>query len=304
MTAPYGHFDPSGMLALHALLEERHVTRAARRLGITQSSMSHRLKALRTELGDPLLVRVKGELVPTPRAQAILRPLSEALEALRRAVKPADHFDPKTSQLTVPLGMPDLLAPLLPGILEELTVGAPHVDLQVIAPPPVLADGLAAGTPWMALAPVRDVPQHIVCRPLGDVHFGVAMRRRHPLSRGKLTLEGWLSVPHVVVRTGNQLPNLVSEVLTRQKLRRRVGVEVPTFLSGLFVVSGSDLVMNAPLPLVRELATPLGLVLREAPVPLPRSPSALVWHERFQHDEAHRWARDRIFAAVQHRLRD
>src|SRR4051812_26522255 len=127
MTAPYGEFDPAGLLALHALLEERHVTRAARRLGITQSSMSHRLALLRQELGDPLLVRVKGALVPTPRAQAIVRPLADALDSLRRAVNPPERFDPHTSHLTVSLGMPDLLAPLLPGLLEELTAGAPHV---------------------------------------------------------------------------------------------------------------------------------------------------------------------------------
>jgi DNA-binding transcriptional LysR family regulator len=302
MTAPSGQFDPAGLLALHALLEERHVTRAARRLGLTQSSMSHRLALLRRELGDPLLVRVKGALVPTQRAQAMARPLAEALEALRRAVRPPEIFDPTTSHLTVSLGMPDLLAPLLPGLLEELTAGAPNVQLQVLAPPPSLGDALAAGVPSMALAPVRDVPQNIVCRPLGDVQFGVALRRGHPLLKGKLTLERWLSVGHVVVRQGTQSPNLVSQALAKQKVQRRVGVEVPTFLAGLFVVAGSDLVMNAPLPLVKELAAPLGLVLREAPVPLPRQPSALLWHERFQHDPAHQWARERVIAAVQRRL--
>lgn len=73
-----------------------------------------------------------------------------------------------------------------------------------------------------------------------------------------------------------------------------MGLEAPSFLAGLFVVSSSDMLMNAPIPLVNEAATKLGLTTREAPLRLPRVRFSLCWHERFQADPAHRWARERV----------
>ena len=86
--------DPGSLVALNVLLEERSVTRAAHRLGITQSSMSHRLARLRDELGDALFVRVGATLTPTPRALAIAGPLADALRALNAAVASPPAFDP------------------------------------------------------------------------------------------------------------------------------------------------------------------------------------------------------------------
>ena len=90
-------------------------------------------------------------------------------------------------------------------------------------------------------------------------------------------------------------PNTVDAELLRRGIRRRVGVEAPSFLAGLFVVSASDLLMNAPIPLVNEAAATLVLTIREAPLRLPRVRLSLCWHERFQADPAHQWARERIF---------
>jgi hypothetical protein len=77
-----------------------------------------------------------------------------------------------------------------------------------------------------------------------------------------------------------------------------VALEVPSFLAGLFVVSASDLLMNAPIPLVDEAAAILKLTVREAPIRLPRVHISLSWHERFQADGAHRWVRERVFEVM------
>ncbi|MFZ5439938.1 MAG: LysR family transcriptional regulator [Myxococcota bacterium] len=295
-------FDPGSLLVLHALLEERHVTRAAKRLGLAQSSLSHRLARLRAQLDDPLFVRVKNELVPTPRALALAGPLRTALEALEQLARAPRPFDPASSNRAFVLGMPDLLAPVVTPVLATLTRSAPGVGLRVTGLPAALGDGLAAGEPELALAPLRDVPPEARARPLGEVHFGVVVRRGHPLLRGPLTTERWLRFGHVVVRSGSPRPNQVAEALERQGLSRRVGLEVPTFLAGLVAVSSSDLVMNAPLASVHALSRALGLVVRPPPVRLPAIAAALVWHERFHHDEGHRWARELVFASVTHGL--
>ena len=84
--------------ALHALLEERNVTRAAKRLGLTQSALSHKLRQLRELLDDPLLVRGGQGMVRTARAEALMEPLQHSLRALHNALQPPRAFDPKTSQ--------------------------------------------------------------------------------------------------------------------------------------------------------------------------------------------------------------
>jgi DNA-binding transcriptional LysR family regulator len=296
--------DPSNLMALHALLEERQVTRAARRLGITQSSMSHRLGRLRRDLKDPLFVHTKAGLAPTPRAQAIQRPLRDALEALRAAVAPPALFDPRTSRWSLSLAMPDLLVPLVPGLLADLASQAPTVDVRVSSVMPGLVEALSTGKPALALAPTSFVDEGTMARPLGAIRFGVATRKGHPLHDGPLTAARWLSYPHVVVRIGNDQANVVEEALARRRLVRRVGVEVPSFLAGLLIVASSDLVMNTPIPIAHEVAARLGLVVCAAPIPIPKVPFALLWHPRFHAASPHRWARELVFGAVQHRLRN
>ena len=290
--------DAANLVALHLLLEERHVTRAARRLGITQSSMSHRLARLRETLQDPLFTRASGRLLPTPRAESIAVPLRDALRALEAVVAPSQPFDPRAGRYAVSIAMPDLLAPLAPRLVAGLVAEAPFVDVQLSPVVPALSAALAQGRPVLAIAPAQLVDGAIITRPLGEARFGVVGRRGHPALRRPLTVARWLAHPHVIQRLGNEQINTVEAELLRRGLRRRVGLEVPSFLAGLFVVSSSDLLMNAPIPLVNEAAAKLRLVTREAPLRLPPVRLSLCWHERFRADPAHRWARERVFESL------
>ena len=286
--------DVSNLVALQVLLEERHVTRAARRLGITQSSMSHRLARLRLVFHDPLFVHSRRGLLPTPRAQSIAAPLADALRVLDGLVVPSDSFDPRTTPYTLSIGLPDALAPIVPRLIGAFASAAPFFDIRVRPVVPSLSEALASGEPALALAPSRFVSGPVITRPLGEVRFGVLGRKGHPAFRGTLTTKRWLAYGHVVTRFGNEQSNAIEAELARQRLRRRVGLEVPSFLAGLFVLPSSDLLMNGPIQLVREAAEQLKLTTREAPIRLPRIPISVCWHERFQHDAAHRWARERV----------
>jgi DNA-binding transcriptional LysR family regulator len=287
--------DASNLVALHVLIEERHVTRAARRLGITQSSMSHRLARLRSAFRDPLFVRSAQGLLPTPRANAIAQPLADALRALEAVVSPPERFDPATSRYALTIALPDALAPLSARLIAGLAEQAPLLDLRLTPVVPSLSEALGQGEPALALAPARFVSGPVITRPLGEVRFGVVGRRGHPALRKALSVERWLAFGHVVTRFGNDQTNAVEVELARHGLRRRVGLEVPSFLAGLFVLPTSDLLMNAPLQLVKDAASQLGLTTREAPIRLPRVRVSVCWHERFQHDPAHRWARERVY---------
>lgn len=236
--------------------------------------------------------------MPTPRAQAIALPLAEALHALAASVAPVARFDPSTSRFAIRVAMPDVLATLAPRLAAALTHEAPRIALRVTNIMPALSTALAEEPPGMALTPARFVDGDIKSRSLGELRFGVVGRKGHPALRRALTTDRWLASAHVTVRIGNELTNPIDEELARRGLARRVGMEVPSFLAGLLVVASSDFLMNAPMPLINEAATALGLRLREAPIPLPTVPFALAWHARFHQDPAHQWARGRVFAAV------
>lgn len=290
--------DPAHLFALHMLLEEGSVTRAAKRLGITQSSMSHRLARLRDALGDPLFVRQGARLLPTQRAGVMKEPLARALAALDEAVSPPGMFDPKTSRFRLRLFLPDLLAPALPRLMQALTSEAKLLDVEVASLPSDLSQALASTAPSLALAPSHFVGNAIMAKTMGELAFGVLGRRGHPALKRALTLDRWLSYRHVVVSVGNPTTNLIEDALAKRGLQRRVGLVVPSFLTALFAVSQSDMLMNAPMPLVAEAKRALKLTLRETPIALPTVRFALSWHPRFQHDAAHRWTRERLFGAV------
>ena len=139
--------DLNLFVAFDALARERSVTLAARRLGVTQSAMSHTLRRLRELLGDPLLVRGQGGMVLTPRAEALVVPLRSSLVALGRTLTESTQFDPKTAERTFRLATPDLFDVLaIPPLLHRIRKEAPNVDLHVV---PVqrrrLADELETG---------------------------------------------------------------------------------------------------------------------------------------------------------------
>ncbi len=290
--------DLDNLMALHVLLEERNVTRAARRLGLTQSSMSHRLARLRSQLGDAVFVRASGKLIPTPRAEAMAQPLAEALRMLEHAVKGPADFDPGSTRFVLSLALPDLLAPLSRRIVEQMRRAAPHASIRLAQVPPNLPEWLASVPCSIALAPIGFGVPSLLARPLGDLNFAVVGRKGHPALRKRLTIGRWLAYPHVVMRIGNDRSNVIEDALVQHGLERAVGLEVPSFLTGLLALGKSDLLMNAPLPIVNEVATELKLTVRPVPVALPKVCFAMLFHERWQHDPAHRFARERILTAT------
>ena len=187
------------LAALDALLSERHVTRAARRLGITQSSMSHHLARLRLRFGDALLVRSGRAMALTPRAEAMAAPLREALGAVRRAVADADPFDPATTSRTFTLAMPDLLAPALPDLLAAMNAAAPDAGLHTLAQPVDTPASLASGACELLLGATPASAPGVVLKRLGAIRWCVLARRGHPVLAGRLTAAAWERYPHVEV---------------------------------------------------------------------------------------------------------
>ena len=306
--------DLNLIVAFDALAREQNVTRAAERVGVTQSAMSHALRRLRQLLDDPLLVRGKSGMVLTARAEALVLPLRSSLVSVDRALARKADFEPSTARRKFRLATPDLFDLLaIPLLLEAIRSRAPGVDLVVAPLDARLSDALETGELDLCVAPRVDdfaagAPEldgsGLVRRVLFRDSFSCFCRADHPALGGKrgrrgsrrapepLSIETYAALSHVLVSPRGDGPGFVDDLLDKQGLRRRIALRIPNFFSALAIVEKSDLILTGPSSLALLLSPSSKLVALAAPLRLPEHAIQLLWHERFTNDPGHAWLRD------------
>lgn len=293
--------DLNLLRVLDVLLAERHVTRAAGRLGLTQSAASHALARLRAQLGDPLLVRgPRGALVPTARAEALQPVVAHALAELA-AVWRGGGFTPATARRNFHLAAGDYAElVLLPALVARLAALAPGVELFVRTVPEDVAGALASGAVDAVLAPARprDLTGGCFQRALFDETFTCAVRAAHPGARGRLTLDRFCALDHLLIAPRGTAGGFVDDALAALGRRRRVALAVPHFLIAPLVLAGTDLIATVPRRIATAFAPMVDLALRPPPIELTGFTTHLLWHERAAADPAQRWLRDQIVAVA------
>jgi DNA-binding transcriptional LysR family regulator len=172
---------------LDALLEERHVTRAAKRVGLSQPAASRGLARLRELCGDPLLVRSPRGLLPTPRAEALRAPVRQALTVLEQSLVEKVVFDPATASRKIRIVSDDYSELVLfPSLVSRLSSSAPGIDVLVPPTGPFEFEPLLRGEIDLALAPVRTnmpPPPGILVKKLYSERFVCVVRKGHPLAQ-------------------------------------------------------------------------------------------------------------------------
>lgn len=273
--------DLNLFVLFEAVREEAHVGRAAERLNLSPSAVSHGLSRLRRLLNDPLFLRTPKGVVPTGRAEELAGPIAEILAQARRVVATAEPFDPATSTRRFTIGAPDgALAAILSPLLSRLRKTAPSVDIgirQVLPlPGPVDADrawsvGLAdleSRALDIVILPVDRVPPRFALRRLFDEEFVIGMRKGHPFAK-KPTLDRYCEARHLVVSMAGDPFGFVDKALAEHGRSRRLAMTVPNFMLALALVADSDLLAALPQSLLSRNASRFGLQSVPAPVPLP-----------------------------------
>nr|WP_050430612.1 LysR family transcriptional regulator [Chondromyces crocatus] len=295
--------DVNLVVALDALLRERSVTRAARRVGLSQPAMSHTLTRLREALGDPLLVRVGREMALTDRAEAMTGRVAALVQGLEGLFgeRPA-AFEPRESARTFKLTAADELQMLLLPHLQRLcTQEASRVTIHSVRLGDArIVEGLRSGELDLALGTFTDGDL------AGDIQrselyldslVGLA-RVDHPQVRARTDMDAYLGMRHLVVAPpGGRDP--VDELLARRGLTREVALTVSHYLVAPHVIAASDLVTIVPQRLAAAFTTGMRLRTFELPFELPAVETAMAWHDRVQADPAHRWLRRQVAAASQ-----
>jgi DNA-binding transcriptional LysR family regulator len=283
------------LMALDALMTERHVGRAARRVGVTQSAMSHNLRQLRELLEDRLLVRSGNQMMPTARAVALAPVLREGLRSLEQVLHTPDSPDPQTFTRTFTVSLQDTIAAgLLPPILERMRHEAPQARLKIMPPGgPELAELMARGELDAALFLPFEVPAGVSTgTALKASGWSAMVREDHPVLDSGLDLDAYCALPHAITTISDDTPSLVDHILADLGRSRFVALRVPYNLALPGALASTDLITTLPTPAVRmhEARWPV----RGAPLPIemPLSEVLLGWHERYDTDPAHRWFRE------------
>ncbi len=292
--------DLNLVLALDALLAECHVTRAADRLGISQSAASHALARLRSLFDDPLLVRgPRGTMTPTPRAELLAPAVHRVLVDLAGVLRGEPAFDPATARRTFRIGASDYVElVLLPRLLERLGRIAPGVDLWVH---PFSGHGdeeLISGVLDVVIGPPRGTarPAGSYEKVLFDESFTCIVRTGHPLADARMTLARYCAAPHLLVAPRGTPGSVVDDALAAAGKSRRIAAAIPHFLVVPYIIAGSDLVATLASRVAAMFSETLGLVCMPPPLTIPKFQIAVAWHERGHHDAPQRWFRDQLIA--------
>lgn len=299
---PLSRVDLNLLVLFEVVLAERHVGRAADRLKLSPSAVSHGLRRLRGLLNDPLFLKHPKGMAPTTRAAALAEPIARILADVRTVVGDSAPFDAATSSRRFIIGAADgMSAVILPGLLKSIRRNALRVDIAIrhLQPDPwdqAFAD-LDARSVDIALLPYADIPARFVARALYDEDFVIAMRTGHPLARA-LTLKRYCAADHVLVSSSGDPVGYIDKQLEKRGLSRRVAVTVPNFMLALATVAETDLIAALPRRLVAAHAPRFRVISVESPVHWPAEAIRAVVPKVAMTDAGIAWFFDLLRAAT------
>lgn len=298
--------DANLLVALDVLLEERSVTGAARRLGVSQSAMSQTLGRLRATFGDPLLTRMGNSMEPTPRAQALAVPLKTALNDLEAVLSVGPEFEPGLARREFSIATTDYGAFLLiRPLMVRLEKMAPGLSVRVVQLGGDLLRLLEGGDADLLLSVAPRLPRRIHSKVLFHENYRCLVHHTHPLVDVPPTdRERWLDVfcnsAHVLVGRSGRGRGAVDRLLEAEGRSRHIALRVPYFLAAAPVVQTTRLVLTTPsrAALLFAHENP-ELEVLDPPMELPSFAVAAMWHTRYEHDPGLRWLRHVLTEAVQ-----
>jgi len=285
---------PNHLAVLDVLLATQSVSETARRLGLTQSAISHTLKGLRKHYGDEILVRIGDRMLPTPLAESLRQPLGAALRQLNDVATTRQSFDPANIERTYVIAMRDLHVDLfLPRLAGIFASNAPRASLKIVPWDTGSVEmQLATGAVDIGIGVDPPGSMQIKSRKLFDERYLCVAAKG--VIRKPLTAKEYAGLEHIVVTRTDTVSSPIDKLLAEMGLARRVVMRVPYFSAALAVAAQSRLVMTAPERITRRLARQIDLKVMPLPFEVPKFAVHLVWHERFGHDPLNIWLRAQL----------
>jgi DNA-binding transcriptional LysR family regulator len=293
--------DLNLLVALDALLAERSVTKAAGRVGLGQSAMSHNLARLRQLFDDELLVRARDGMRPTPRALELADRVRIALSDIEAIVTRADKFDPATTERTFRIGLPDSVEMLVgPKLLAIGCKEAPGIrfrfystdERQILEE--IDADNIDLG---IGIGTFPEGQVHHKRRLLATDSYLCMFSAAKVGLKPPISLKDYVRLPHVLTSLRRGERGVVDDVLEKIGKSRKIALVTPRFVGVPFLVAGAPVVTTMHARLARIFARELDLALSRVPIELPEVTISMLWHASYDSDPGHEWLRKAIVRA-------
>jgi DNA-binding transcriptional LysR family regulator len=292
----FNDVDLNLLRVFQAILEERSLTRAGQRLGLSQPAVSYSLGRLRALFDDPLFVRTTGEMLPTPTATELAAPINRAIASIREVLRHGDRFDPAASHREFHLSMSDVgeqvFLPILCSKLQEL---APSVRLSVQQVPIVdVEEKLRLGQLDFAIGNMPALKLTTQYKLLFHEPYVCMTRQRSGLPAQKISREKFESISHVLVGSSESSHNNIEHLLQTEGLHRRIALRVPHFTVIPQLIRRTDWMVTLPLRVARLFNERHEFAIYPLPVEIPEVEVTAHWHDAFDAEEGNRWLRSLI----------
>lgn len=281
-----------------AVARERHVTRAAQKLRLSQPAVSNALNRLRAALHDELFLRRPGGVEPTALALSLAPTIAEMLDRLRETLAAQAPWVPANAERVFTLALSEYAeAVLAPPLVQRLAQEAPGVLLAFRHADRTNWEALlSGGEAQLAIGVLPEPPALYTRLRLLPEGFCTVMRPGHPLAEGELTLARFLSVPHVLHSPNGSRDGAIDRALAEHGQARRLGVVVAHLAAVPAILAGTDMLITLSARLAQQLSAAHGLVVKPTPVAVRHTRLSLLFHRRFEADAGHAWLRRAILA--------
>jgi DNA-binding transcriptional LysR family regulator len=284
--------DITLLLVFEEAMATGKLSAAAKRLGLTQSAISHAVGRLRDAFGDELFIRTSRGVQPTQRALALREPVSEALRLIDGALSPA-RFDLNRDERVFRIAASDYETSLVVPLLVGDSLGTTRFIFRTLIRKDAI-EALHAGDLDLLIGYTWDKDKACESMTLYDEDYCVVARKKHPAMAQTLGIAAYTSYGHVLVSPGGTLTGIVDKALKSAGASRRVVVAVPYFLAALATVANTDLLATVPRRVAHCHARNFGLAMAPPPIPIRPFPVQMIWSRRMAVDSAMLWLRSRV----------
>lgn len=293
----FNNMDLNLLRVFQAIADEQSLTLAGDRLHLSQPAVSYALRRLRVIFDDPLFIRTKHGMQPTPSALELAKPISRALQAVQDALSYAEQFNPALSTRVFRASMTDAGEMFfLPPVCEHLHAHAPHARLHVEqVPSAAIEEALRTGQLDFAignLPALKASTRHALL--FAESYVCLTRKRAQLPDRKQLELGEFLALSHVLIQSAESSHDQLEETFRAKGIHRKIALDIPHFSVLPRILARSDLAVSLPLRIARLFNDAEQFSIYELPVALPEAEVTLHWHQDFENDAGHRWLREVI----------
>jgi DNA-binding transcriptional LysR family regulator len=296
------NFDLNLLVFFDALMSERNVSKAAEKVFLSQSGMSHALSRLRSLLDDPILMRTEQGMMPTPRALEMEVPVREMLNRINRTLYNQQPFDPLTSDRRFVLYCTEYFECLMmPKLMAHLEKVAPHCSIAAeILTHELPESKLTTGDVDFVIGveSLMDIPKNLKSRNWIQDSLVCLVREENKKIGPSVSLEQFAEAPHILLSIlGSPFKfGILGNWLKKQNVQRKYSVSTAAFLPAALILAETDYIMTLPRRMATKLAEILPLRLVELPNNPPNFQLNLIWHPLYEKDSAHIWFKEQLLS--------